>query len=75
MLFRSEPTKGMLKEAHEMGTYKNSLFNIEFPKLQIVSVKDMFDKNERLNIPVINMIKKAEQKSKEEQGQEKLDLK
>ena len=55
-----EPTKGMIKEAKEMGTYKNNLFNLEFPKLQIISVKDMFDKGLRLNIPVLDAIKKAE---------------
>lgn len=69
-----EPTKGMLKEAKEMGTYKNNLFKLEFPKLKIVTVKEMFDKNERLNIPVIEMIKKAEQKIEKEKGQNKLEL-
>lgn len=57
-----EPTKGMLKEAKEMGIYKNELFNLEFPKLQIISVRDMFDKEARLNIPVMDMVKKAELK-------------
>ena len=55
-----EPTKGMLREAKEMGVYKNNLFDIEYPKLQIVSVKEMFDDNKRLNIPVLNIYKKAE---------------
>ena len=38
-----EPTSGMVKMAKEMGTYKNKLFNLEYPKLQIVSIKDYFD--------------------------------
>lgn len=59
-----EPTKGMLKEAKDMGTYKNKLFNIEYPKLQIISIKDMFDKGERLSIPMVEITKKAEYKGK-----------
>jgi DNA modification methylase len=57
-----EPTKGMIKEAKEMGTYKNALFGLEFPKLQIVTIRDMFDKGMRLNVPVLTMIKAAEAK-------------
>lgn len=55
-----EPTRGMIKEAKEMGNYKNNLFNMEYPRLQIVTVKEMFDENKRLNIPVLEQNKKAE---------------
>jgi len=67
-----EPTSGMVKMAKEMGTYKNKLFNLEYPKLQIVSIKDYFDKGLRLNIPVMEVVKKAEYKGKEDAGQGKL---
>ncbi len=53
MLTLYEPTKGMLKQASEMGTYTNKLFGMEFPKLQIISVKDIFERGSRLVIPVI----------------------
>ena len=64
-----EPTKGMIKEAREMGTYKNNLFNIEYPKMQIISVKEMFDSGIRLNIPLIDIVKSATRKEdKKDQG-------
>jgi len=69
-----EPTRGMIKEAKEMGTYKNILFNLEFPKLQIVTVGDMFDKDARLTIPVIEVLKKAEYKGKKNTDQGKIDF-
>lgn len=46
------PTKEMLKEAKETGIYKNSINEMEFPKLKIVYIKDFFDKNERLVAPL-----------------------
>lgn len=70
-----EPTKGMIREAKEMGIYKNILFNFEFPKLQIITVKEMFDKGMRLSIPVIDAVKKAEYKGKTDSDQSKLKLK
>lgn len=69
-----EPTKGMYKEAKEMGTYKNSLFNLEYPKLQIVTVKEMFDNDEKLTLPVIEVLKKAEFKGKVNSDQSKIDF-
>jgi len=69
-----EPTRGMIKEAKEMGIYKNTLFNIEYQKLQIVTVKEMFDDGKRLNIPVIEMVKKAEYKGKTNLDQMKIEI-
>jgi len=68
-----KPTGGMIKEAKEMGIYKNNLFNMEYPKLQIVTVKEMFDLSLRLNIPVLDVIKDAEQKE-DNKNQNKLEL-
>ena len=68
----NEPTKGMLKEAKEMGMYKNTFFDLEYPRLQIVTVKEMFDENKRLNIPVIEIVKSADFSGKENKAQLKL---
>lgn len=67
-----EPTSGMIKMAKEMGKYKNQLFNTEYPKLQIISMSDYFDKGERLNIPVLDVVKTAEHKGKSDAEQNKL---
>ncbi|HEX7415016.1 MAG TPA: hypothetical protein VF411_13310, partial [Bacteroidia bacterium] len=67
-----EPTKGMVVAAKEMGTYKNTYFNKEYPKLQIISVKDMFDKEVRLDIPyVVDVVKSAKLK---EDTRDQIDL-
>jgi len=64
-----DPTAGMLREAKEMGTYKNNLFGMEYPKLQIVTVREIFEQAKRLTIPVLEMVKKAIYKGKEDDNQ------
>jgi len=66
------PTRGMVKEAKEMGLYKNNLFDLEFPKLQIVTVKEMFDNGIRLNLPVLTVTKKGEEVKEVDKDQGKL---
>jgi DNA modification methylase len=68
-----EPTKGMREEAQKAGTYKNSLFQMDFPKLTIVTVQEILN-DVRLNIPIIEVVKRAEHKGKENTNQGKLDL-
>lgn len=69
-----EPTAGMIREAKEMGTYKNNLFNISYPKLQIVTVRELIEGGKRLNIPALDVVKSAKRK-KGESDQSKLELK
>jgi hypothetical protein len=64
LLCLHEPTKGMRDEAKKMGKYKNNLFDLEYPKFQIVNVREMFDEHKRLNIPVLATVKKATFKGK-----------
>lgn len=70
----NKPTPGMIKEAREMGIYKSNMFDMEFPRMQIVTIKEMFDDCKRLTIPRLEVVKSAEFKGKEEKGQHKLDL-
>jgi hypothetical protein len=60
-----EPTKGMREEAQKAGTYKNALFEMNFPKLTIVTVQEILE-GARLNIPIIQVVKRAEHKGKED---------
>lgn len=66
-----DTTKGMKEEAAKAGTYKNNLFKMEYPKLIVVTVQEILD-GARLNIPVLEVVKKAEHKGKENRGQEEL---
>ncbi|MEK6615268.1 MAG: site-specific DNA-methyltransferase [Bacteroidota bacterium] len=63
-----DTTKGMKEEAHKAGTYKNNLFNIEFPKLTVVNVQEILD-GARLITPRVEVVKKAEYKGKENKSQ------
>ncbi len=66
-------TQGMRDEARKAGMYKNNLFNTQYPKLQIVCVQDILD-GRVLQIPVVEVVKKAEHKGKRNKGQSKLEL-
>jgi len=61
-------TKGMNEEAKKSGTYKNNLFDMTFPKLTVVTAREILD-GQRLNIPVLDVVKKAEHKGKEIKNQ------
>lgn len=59
-----EPTKPMIKEAKNMGTYLNPLTNQEYSKIEIVTIKELLD-GKRLNLPQAVKVLKDAQKSKE----------
>ena len=63
-----EPTRPMLKEAVEAGTYLYNLTGQEYPKIQIITVKELLE-GKRPNHPsIIPYIKKTE---KVEEGSQK----
>jgi DNA modification methylase len=70
------PTSDMIKEAAQAGVYKNALWGKTYPKVQIVTVKEMLE-GVRLLIPVSQsqqVIKKAELKGKENKDQQTLNF-
>ena len=62
LITRNEPTKPMVQEAKEAGTFKPEMFQ-PFDKLQIVTVQQILD-GERMNLPLMEEVTKKAQKVK-----------
>ena len=55
-----EPTKPMILEAKNMGTYTNPLTHQEYPKIEIVTIKELLN-DKRLNLPqAVEVLKEAQ---------------
>lgn len=59
-----EPTKPMIKEAKNMGTYINPLTQQEYPKIEIVTIEEIL-KGKILNLPQAVAVLKEAKKKKE----------
>ena len=62
-----QPTKDMIAECKKAGKYKNELFGMEYPKMEIITVNDILD-GKTLNIPKsqeVAVLKKAKKKNAE----------
>ncbi len=59
------PMENMVKESKKYGTYKNSLYAGDFPKIQVISVQEMLD-GIRFDLPSVipGVVKSAEKKGK-----------
>ena len=56
-----EPTKPMQKEAMSAGTYHHELLNRDYPKIQIVTIREMVEENKRADLPLgIEVLKTAQ---------------
>jgi site-specific DNA-methyltransferase (adenine-specific) len=55
-----KPTKPMLQDAKEAGDYFHQLFNRCYPRIQIVTVEEIVMKKKRIELPLIDILKKAE---------------
>ncbi len=64
LITRHEPTKPMIQEAKEAGTFKPEMFQ-PFDKLQIVTVQEILD-GERMNLPLVEEVTKKAQKAKKD---------
>lgn len=54
------PTKAMIKEANEVGVYNHELMGRTYPRIQIVTIKEMIEANKRMDIPMsIEVLKRA----------------
>jgi site-specific DNA-methyltransferase (adenine-specific) len=63
-----KPTKPMINEATEAGTFVYNLTGQKFPKIQILTIEDLF-KGKRPNHPsAISYAKKAEKMGQQQQG-------
>lgn len=68
-----EPTRPMIQEALNMGKYTNPLTNQSYPKIEIVTIKEVLE-GKRLNLPqAVEVLKEA--KLKKEHGNNPLGLK
>jgi site-specific DNA-methyltransferase (adenine-specific) len=55
-----KPTKPMLQDAKEAGDYVHHLFNRYYPCIQIVTIEDIVMNNKRIELPLIDVLKRAE---------------
>jgi len=63
------PMENLVKECKDYGFYKNTFTGQQFPKLEVINIKEILD-GKRLNLPtVLNVLKKAEKKTKENQNE------
>ncbi len=71
-----EPTRPMVEEAVKAGFYKTNFAQKEFPKIQIITIKELLD-GKKLDLPVTlnNYHKEAENKEQDEDKRVKLKLK
>jgi site-specific DNA-methyltransferase (adenine-specific) len=59
-----EPTRNMRSEAKAAGTYRHELMARTYDKIQIVTIREMLEKNKRLDMPLsMEVLKKAVQKA------------
>jgi len=58
------PMPNLVKEAAKYGTYQNKLFGHTYPKIEVISVQDIFD-GKKLYLPTSEVLKKAERKVQE----------
>lgn len=62
------PMKNLVKESKQYGTYKNKLFNHDYPAIKVISVQEMLD-GERMALATSQkVIKDAKKKTKVKQG-------
>src|SRR2546423_271444 len=54
-----KPTRPMLKEAKAAGTYHHEMMNRSYDKIQIVTVKDIIERDKRLDVPTSLEVLKA----------------
>ena len=55
-----KPTKPMLQDAIEAGNYYHQLFNRYYPKIQIVTIEEIVIHKKRIELPLVDVLKKAE---------------
>ncbi len=70
----AEPTKPMKDEANAAGFYTHPLMNINYPRVQIVTIKEMIEENARLTIPMGLDVLKIAKAAEVAAGQETLDI-
>lgn len=68
------PMDNLVKESKKYGTYKNKLFNHDYPKIEVISVEEIFQ-GKRMNLPTgVAVVKGAKKKNKgNDQGSLNLD--
>lgn len=56
-----QPTSGMKQEANAAGIYKHELMSRTYPRIQIVTISEMLEKQKRLDIPMrLEVLKRAQ---------------
>jgi len=60
------PMENLVKESKKYGLYTNKLFNKTYEKIQVISIDEIMN-GARLEIPMLDILKKAERKSKDKQ--------
>ncbi|GAB4380718.1 MAG: site-specific DNA-methyltransferase [Elainellaceae cyanobacterium] len=66
-----EPTSAMVREAKQCGLYRHEVMGRDYPRIQIITVKEIIEGKKRLDVPLsLEVLKTAERKS----GGKQLDL-
>ena len=60
------PMENLVKEAKKYGLYQNKMFNKTYEKIQVVTINEIMD-GARLEIPMLEVLKKAERISRDKQ--------
>lgn len=54
-----EPTRPMREEALKVGFYHHPLMGKDYPKIQIVTVRELIEENKRLELPMSHQLQKS----------------
>ncbi|HEY9701400.1 MAG TPA: hypothetical protein V6C58_03085, partial [Allocoleopsis sp.] len=69
------PTKDMIATAKKAGFYQNKIFSQTYDKIQIVTVKDIIENQQRLNVKLgLEVLKSAEKVKETKATQTELNL-
>jgi site-specific DNA-methyltransferase (adenine-specific) len=61
------PMENLVKEAKKYGLYKNKMFNKTYEKIQVITINEIMD-GTKLEIPMMDILKKAERKYSNKQS-------
>lgn len=75
LLTLAEPTKPMLEEAVSSGFYTHPLMQREYPRVSIVTIRELIENDKRLDMPLsFDVVKPAPPKKSNENEQSQLNM-
>jgi hypothetical protein len=68
-----EPTGPMQREAVEAGFYRSNLMQRDYPRIQILTIRELFDRREPQMPPMFNPYRLAERRHRDDQQRKLFD--